>query len=287
MERGPHASSRVLSCDAPSHGVPQPVPKIPVQPLREQEPAAGSAPLPAAGQGHEWDFTSIGTSSPGAASWGHPPPGASAPPCSIPSQLRRLTNVPEGHVLAPGLCMCGHVPTAPPDPFRGARLPQEGGAPVVLCQRARGGPWLLLLCPQLGQEQAKRGHGLVGAAPTRGCGAAPASPRPYRAERVPAASPQPLLCPPALEARREPGICLDSGRRRWVLGLGTQRRAGRGSSQPFPAHRVPPGAYPRPSPLGPLFSGLEPFYSRATWVFYLRRGFLGDFCSSFRIYTYC
>lgn len=159
MERGPHASGRVLSCDAPSHGVPQPVPKIPVQPLREQEPAAGSAPLPAAGQGHEWDFTSIGTASPGAASWGHPPPGPQHPPAPSPrssggSRMSlRATSSPQG-------CVCaGTYPQLPPTPFGGPGCPRRAAPPLCCAKELGGDPGSCFCARSLGRS---RQSGAVG-----------------------------------------------------------------------------------------------------------------------------
>lgn len=163
---------------------------------------------------------------------------------------------------SPWLCMCGHVPTAPSNSMLGIWLPQEGSSSVVLCQRAcegggggRGSTGTPFLCPQPGQKQENPGRGSAGA----WVGGGPASPRPPKANHVPLAPcqvppPPPLLCPLALEARREPGIRLDS---REALGFGPGHAEEGGESQfpAFPCPLGPPGYLPTAVSPGPSFQG--------------------------------
>lgn len=119
----------------------------------------------------------------------------------------------------------------------------------------RGSTGTPFLCPQPVQKQENPGRGSAGA----WVGGGPASPRPPKANHVPLAPcqvppPPPLLCPLALEARREPGIRLDS---REALGFGPGHAEEGGESQfpAFPCPLGPPGYLPTAVSPGPSFQG--------------------------------
>lgn len=187
--------------------------------------------------------THVGSASPALSPWSSECPQKPSPPH------------PHG-------CVCaGMYPQLPPTPCWGSGCPRRA-APLLCFAKehvrgggGRGSTGTPFLCPQPGQKQENPGRGSAGA----WVGGGPASPRPPKANHVPLAPcqvppPPPLLCPLALEARREPGIRLDS---REALGFGPGHAEEGGESQfpAFPCPLGPPGYLPTAVSPGPSFQG--------------------------------